>query len=216
MKIAVLGGSFNPIHIGHLILADSVCRELGYDKILFIPVYKPPHKQMSDDASSENRLGMVKAAIENDSRFEAESCEIDRGGISYTWDTVCYLENKYRGLLSAKIGVIFGEDLVAGYHKWEHAEELAEKADLIVACRPRDLEDGKYANQPLGKYGIKDCVEMTRDTFSFPHKLVENPRIQVSSTEIRRKIAEGGAWRYLVSQGVFEYIKTRNLYGFTE
>ena len=216
MKIAILGGSFNPIHIGHLILADAVCCQLGYDKIAFVPTFKPPHKILSDEVSSEDRFGMVLEAVKDDPRFGAESCEIDRGGISYTWDTVCFIEEKYKDNLTGKVGVIFGEDLVADYNRWEHAEELAQKADLILACRPGESRDERFSNTALGDYGKENSVCITRANFPYPHKIVENPSIKISSTEIRRKIAEKGAWRYLVSNGVFEYIKQRKLYGFAE
>ncbi len=222
MRIAILGGSFNPIHIGHLILADSVCRDLGYDKILFVPTFIPPHKFMAEDAGSKERLEMVQSAVKNDARFEAEPCEIERKGVSYTWDTVCFLEEKYKSVLTGKIGVIFGDDLIFDYDKWNHAEDLAKKADLILACRPENLssagkndeKNGKFGNSPTEKYGKNPMKGVSHENFPYPHKVVENPRIGVSSTEIRRKIAEGGAWRYLVSDGVFEYIKSKKLYGF--
>lgn len=214
MKIAILGGSFNPIHIGHLILADSVCASLGYDKVLFVPTFRPPHKEMAEEVSSESRLEMVRAAVKDDPRFEVEPCEIERGGISYTWDTVCFLEEKYKSILEGKIGVVFGEDLISDYDKWEHSAELAEKADLILALRPKSKkEKKKFENAPTEKYG-KNPMHVTRETFPYPHKTVENPKIELSSSEIRRKIAENGAWRYLVSEGVFEYILERKLYGF--
>ena len=214
MKIAVLGGSFNPIHIGHLILADSVCQALGYEKILFVPTAIPPHKEMASAVSAQERLEMVRLAIHGDSRFEAESCEIDRGGVSYSWDTVCFLEQKYASVLTGKIGLIFGEDLVADYDKWYKAEELAQKADLILACRPKDMELKKeFQNSPSGAFGKNPMSGVGRENFPYPHKIVENPRIDVSSSEIRQKIAEDGAWRYLVSPPVFEYIMKRNLYG---
>ena len=95
MKIAVLGGSFNPIHVGHLVLADEVCSTLGYDRVLFIPAFVPPHKEMTGGFSARDRLEMTRLACEGDERFETESCEIDRGGVSYTYDTICYLEEKY-------------------------------------------------------------------------------------------------------------------------
>ena len=214
MKIAILGGSYNPIHIGHLILADSVCTELGYDKILFVPTFKPPHKELSDNVSSLDRLAMGEAAVRGDERFEAEPCEIERGGISYTWDTVCFLEKKFESVLTGKIGVVFGEDLLPDYDKWEHAAELAEKADLILACRPKYAEDnGKFCNSPTEKYGKNPMVGVDRFNFPYPHKIVMNPKMEISSSEIRRKIAERGAWRYLVGEGVFEYILEKKLYG---
>ena len=213
MKIAVLGGSFNPIHVGHLILADSVCQNLGYEKILFVPTATPPHKEMSCEVSAADRLEMVKLTVAGDERFEAEPCEIERGGISYTWDTICYLEKKYASVLTGKIGLIFGEDLLPDYDKWNHAEELAEKADLILACRPHDTGlKAEFQNAPTGAYGKSPMKGVTRENFPYPHKIVQNPKMEISSSEIRQKVAEHGAWRYLVSEKVFEYILERNLY----
>lgn len=213
MKIAMLGGSFNPIHIGHLILADSVCKNLGYDKILFVPTARPPHKEMSGEVAGSDRLEMVRLSVMGDERFEAESCELDRGGLSYTWDTICFLEEKYKSVLTGKIGLIFGEDLIADYDKWHRAAELAQKADLILACRPKDTElKAEFQNSPTGKYGKNPMVGVNRDNFPYPHKIVENPKMEISSSEIRQKVAEDGSWRYLVSPLVFEYIIERNLY----
>ena len=213
MKIAMLGGSFNPIHIGHLILADSVCRTLGYDKILFVPTYCPPHKEMAGETASDDRFEMVRLSVLDDERFEAEDCELRRGGVSYTWDTICYLEKKYESVLEGKIGLIFGEDLIADYDKWEKADALARKADLILACRPHDTGlKAEFQNSPTEKYGKNPMTGVTRENFPYPHKIVENPKIEISSSEIIQKIAEKGAWRYLVSERVFEYIIKRKLY----
>lgn len=217
MKIAVLGGSFNPIHIGHLILADNVCEKFGYDKILFIPVFSPPHKEMADAASAAHRLEMVRRAVKNDPRFEAEDCEIRREGVSYTWDTICFLEEKYKGSLSGRIGLIFGEDLIPHFDKWYKAQELAAKTDIILACRKEDAaDDDVHSNKPSGEFGMKANLSAVRENFPYPHRIIENPRMDISSTDIRKKISENGAWRYLVSEGVFEYIKNGKLYGFKE
>lgn len=213
MRIAMLGGSFNPIHIGHLILADSVCRTLGYEKILFVPTACPPHKEMSKAASAADRLEMVRLSVSGDERFAAEPCEIERGGVSYTWDTICFLEEKYKSVLTGKIGLIFGEDLLGDYDKWEKSAELARKADLIIACRPRETGlKAEYQNAPTGAYGKSPMPGVTRENFPYPHKIVRNPRIEISSSEIRQEAGEGGAWRYLVSERVFDYIRSRNLY----
>lgn len=213
MKIAVLGGSFNPIHIGHLILADSVCKNLGYEKIIFVPAGLPPHKQMASNVSVCDRLEMVKLAVSSDERFEADSCEIDREGLSYTWDTICFLEEKYKTVLTGKLGLIFGEDLMADYDKWYRAEELAHKADLILALRPEtEGVKGEFQNESAGAFGKNPMKGVTRENFPYPHLKVENPKIDISSSEIRQKVSENGSWRYLVSEKVFDYIISRNLY----
>src|SRR5574344_1341452 len=159
MKVAVLGGSFNPIHIGHLALADDVCKTFGYDKVLFIPALNPPHKEMNDAASAHDRLAMVQAACEGDGRFAAEGCELERGGVSYTYDTICYLEEKYRGQLEGKIGLIMGSDLLENFHLWHKAAELAEKCALVLARRPAVEEKGMFSNKAIGAFAMNHSAE---------------------------------------------------------
>lgn len=220
MKIAVLGGSFNPIHIGHLILGDYVCTELGYDKVLYVPCFIPPHKEMAEPASAADRLEMTRLAVDGDERFEAESYEVERGGTSYTWDTVCYIENKYAGHLSGKIGLVIGFDLASHFEDWKNAGLLAEKCSIILASRT-DVFIGKTSipdknsvfNEALGKYRTEKSGFKETD-FKFPYIRAHNPEILVSSSQIRGMIKSGGPWRYLVNCGVFDYIKKKGLYGY--
>ena len=207
----MLGGSFNPPHIAHLILADSVCTELGYDKVLFVPVNLPPHKEMVLSASPQERLGMVQALVQADERFACESCEIERGGISYTYDTIRYLQKKYEDVLTAKIGVIFGADLAGDFGKWEHAYELSEMADIIVARRPEEHGNEAFENRPTARYATTD---ESYDISHFRHCTVSNPQIVLSSTDIRARISGGESWRYLVNDAVFHYIEQHKLYGY--
>ena len=223
MRIAVLGGTFNPLHIGHLALADEVCTSLGYDRLLFVPAFRPPHKEMADSVSAEDRLEMVRRACEGDPRFVAESCEIDRGGVSYTFDTICHLEEKYAGELEGKIGLVMGDDLIPGFHLWHRAEELSQKCDLILALRPQENLSSVHENVHSGGYG--NVPHSTRDASGkviydvssnplFKNALsVKNPELVLSSTEIRTRISEGRAFRYLVPSSVFGYIIERRLYG---
>ena len=210
MKIAMLGGSFNPPHIAHLILADSVCCELGYDRVLFVPLNQPAHKELAFAADVSDRLAMTQALVAADSRFSCESCEIERGGISYTYDTVRYLQQKYAAELTGRIGVILGDDLARDYGKWEHAAELADCADLILAARPEETHDAAFCNKPRGVYAVAD---ENAHISHFRHLTVANPQIVLSSPDIRARIAQGKSWRYLVSDGVFHYIVKSKLYG---
>ena len=217
MRIAILGGSFNPIHIGHLALADEVCSVLGYDRVLFIPTCKAPHKDARDIVSAEDRLQMVRLACEGDGRFEAESCEIDRGGVSYTWDTVAFLEEKYSGVLEGKIGLIMGDDLLPGFHLWKNAQELAARCRLILARRPMTLESASHANKPHGAYAEADFAsnldyDPSGDPFFDGADRLSNAVIPLSSTDIRTRAGEGRGFKYLVPAAVFRYIIERRLY----
>ncbi|MCR5290634.1 MAG: nicotinate (nicotinamide) nucleotide adenylyltransferase [Treponema sp.] len=218
MKIAVLGGSFNPIHIGHLILADEICTVLGYDKVLFVPTYRPPHKQMFVACSEADRLEMVRLACEDDDRFEVEPCEMERGGVSYTYDTVLALEQKYQGQLDAKIGLVFGQDLAGEFCKWNHYEELLQKTSVIVAFRPEVVPvktNGEVScgNSAVNGYTGESINDEQLLSLPYPCTVVHNVRIPVSSTDIRNRIAAGKSWRYLVPQKVCEYIISNKIYG---
>ncbi len=219
MKLAVLGGSFNPIHIGHLVLADEVCNALEYDKVLFIPTYTPPHKELNNAVDAALRLEMVRLACSKDDRFEAESCEIDRKGVSYTYDTICYLEQKYASSLDSKIGLIMGDDLLPGFHLWHKAEELSRKCQLIVAHRPCLKEAASFSNKPSGEYAdakFEDNLffDYTKDALFTNAVQLENSELPVSSTDIRTRAGEGRAFKYLVPADVFNYIIQRRLYGY--
>lgn len=197
MRLAMLGGSFNPIHIGHLLLADEVCHRLAYDMVLFVPVNLPPHKELADGATTEQRLEMVRLAIAGNSRFAVDTCELERGGISYTYDTISCLKETYAGQLEGKIGLIMGDDLVDGFEEWGHYQELPELADIILARRI--------------------CWDGTvRKAFPYRHIELDNGILPVSSSQIRRAgNGDGGSWRYLVPESVSQYIIQGNLYGCT-
>ncbi len=215
MKIAVLGGSFNPVHLGHLCLADEVCTSLGYDKVLFVPAQNPPHKKMNCAVSGMHRMNMLSLALENDSRFEPEDCELSRGGISYTYDTICFLEEKYKGVLEGKIGLIMGHDLLSGFHLWHNASLLAEKCTLILARRPAETEKDGFKNQPEGEYAfVEDSSTFkiqNEKLFKFCVE-IKNPVLEISSTDIRRRCSYGESFKYLVGEKVFDYIKKEKLY----
>ena len=214
MKIAVLGGSFNPIHIGHLALADEVCESLGYDRVLFIPAYNPPHKELQTLVTREDRMEMVRLACRDDPRFIAEACEMERGGISYTYDTVCVLEEKYRDVREGKIALILGDDLHSGFHLWYKAEELSQKCDLILARRPPlSLGKASVANHARGAYGnLPQEFDVSKEVLFKNALFIQNPFLSISSTDIRERCSEGKSFRYLVPQKVFEYIKNGGLY----
>lgn len=255
LKIAVLGGSFNPIHIGHLALADEVCTSLHYDKVIFVPSLNSPHKEMNCALLPSERLKMVRLSCKGDSRFLVEDCEILRGGVSYTYQTLEFLEKKYKNLLSEKLGLILGSDLFSGFHLWKNAQEISEKATLILARRPLETQEFEnqhivspdsqlnsqnfatnqqlnqqevqsqnhqnhlklHQNKALGEYA--KLAEQKNSDFDVKNEVLfknaiflENPLIPVSSTEIRTRISEGKAFKYLVENKVFKYIKKKGFY----
>lgn len=217
MKLAVFGGTFNPVHTGHLAMADDVCSTLGYDKILFVPAAVPPHKIANDMESPENRIAMLKAAFKDDKRFEVETCEIDRGGTSYTVDTIKYIIEKYKGQLDGKPGLLMGQENASEFNKWRESDTIASLCDLIVARRIKvdNINTKGFENTSTGSYtgGFENTAG---EEINLPYNFIrlKNQILPLSSTEIRARISENNGWRYLVPCGVFEYIVENGLYGY--
>lgn len=217
MKIAVLGGSFNPCHIGHAMLADTIVKELGYDKVLFVPAYKPPHKLLNAEISPEDRLAMLQefCKSEGDGHFEVESCEIDRQGISYTCDTLEYLTEKYKDSLEGKLAFIMGDEVASDFHKWRNPDKISELADLIITHRYPDvaaLESNLFENTPTGEFQRDFKIKFDKSLFKYPCIYLDKPLLPVSSTEIRKRIGEKSSYRYLVPKAIYEFIERRGLY----
>ncbi|MGP1454524.1 MAG: nicotinate (nicotinamide) nucleotide adenylyltransferase [Treponema sp.] len=193
MKLALLGGSYNPIHIGHLALADAVCQTYSYDKIAFVPAFLSPFKEAYKNCSLEDRITMVQHAIQGNPTFYCELCEVHRGGVSYTIDTVQFLYKTYPQI-EGKIGLIIGDDLLAQFYQWHQAEKLLTYVDLIA---------GKRNSDPCTTGSLP------------PHQCLANEILPLSSTAIRNAITEKKSWRYLVPPAVYTYITEHNLYGYT-
>jgi nicotinate-nucleotide adenylyltransferase len=189
----MLGGSFDPIHIGHLFIAEEAMVNLGYERIIFVPAYQPPHKDGRPEADDAARVTMLSSAIEGRNDFDVETYEIDRGGVSYTIDTVAYLESKLP--VTDKLGLIIGDDLVADFHTWKNAEELAARVDIIVATREKGAIARAGGSSVLSQY-----------------ERIDNSPLPVSSSEIRMRVREGRAFRYLVLERVHDYIVENCLY----
>ena len=195
MRLAVLGGSYNPIHIGHLMLADAVALRYGYDTVAFIPAFLSPFKDGHSGCTAEDRLAMVKLAIADNPAFYCEPCEIQRQGVSYTIDTLKFLKKKFPEC-EGKIGLIIGDDLLEGFSGWREAEHIPDYADIIVGNRIID----RYSTEQAASAG------------KVPHLRVDNALLPVSSSGIRAAIKEKKSWRYLVPSAVYSYIKEHKLY----
>jgi len=192
MRLAILGGSFNPMHLGHLFLADTVLSALHYDRVVLIPAYKSPFKLAAAgmEDSARDRLEMIAASIAGDPRLTVDPCEIRRGGVSYTVDTIADIIRRYAP--DGKPGFIIGDDLAADFSQWHKSEEIQAMADIIIARRTS-------ASEAVIPY---PCTQITNDV------------MEVSSAMIRERIAAGGAWRYLVPSAVRSIIEERGMYGF--
>ncbi len=190
-SIGIYGGSFNPPHLGHLIVVDSVCEQLGLDKVIFIPASTPPHKLGVALAPSLDRYEMTALAIRHNSLFEVSDLEIHREGYSYTIDTILQLEVLYP---KAKFSLLIGADNFVDIESWKSLEEIIAKVDLVVMNRPEysiARHSGKYARMA---------------------RFVTVPAIGISSTDIRRRVKQGRSIRYLVPKEVEQYIYIKGLY----
>jgi len=193
VKLGILGGSFNPVHLGHLFLADTALCALKLDRIVMIPAHCSPFKLATEntESSANDRLDMLASAVTGDSRIAIDTCEIRRGGVSYTVNTLEDIIERF--LPDGKPELIIGDDLADDFPKWRDSERILQLADIVIARRL----DKAPVNIP------------------YPHKLIENDVMEISSHVIRQRIGEGGAWRSLVPSGVRAIIEDRRLYNLT-
>lgn len=188
MKIGIVGGTFNPIHIGHLILAEEALWKLKLDKVIFVPSYLPPHKEEEKILDPEHRFKMILLAIEGNPKFEISRIEIDAKQTSYSIDTI----KKFKEQFGAKAEIFFitGSDSLKELFSWKKIDEIFELSNFIVAKRPGFPID-----------------EVPKDV-----QVVPITGMEISSSEIRKRLKEGKSIRYLVPDQVREYIEANRLY----
>ena len=199
-RVGIFGGSFDPPHLAHLVMAQDAFEWLGLSEVLFIPAAQAPHKQGRKQASAQERLDMMRLAVKGDARFLVSDMEIQRGGISYTIDTVqelCDRESDTEWVL------LMGADSFAELDRWHRAGELVELCQIGVFLRP-------------GERAVKEILEGLRFTEFQKSKLVSaeirTHLLEISSTEIRDRVARGASIHYLVPAEVEAYIQEHNLY----
>jgi nicotinate-nucleotide adenylyltransferase len=182
-----LGGTFNPVHIGHLILAEETREKLSLDKIVFVPANMPPHKDTNDIAPSKDRFKMLKMATAGNKNLLVSNIEIKRKGRSYTIDTIKELSRLYK---NEELYFIIGSDLLSYLDEWKDLSQITKMVRFIVARRPG--------------YALEDI----------PHYIetLEIRAVDVSAFEIRERIKKNKSYRYLVPERVFEYINKNSLY----
>jgi nicotinate-nucleotide adenylyltransferase len=196
-RLGILGGAFNPPHIGHLVCAQEALLQLGLDKVLFVPVGEAPHRAIEDDPGAEARLELVERAIADDERFTSSRVELDRDGPSYTSDTLRELRS--RGP-EDELFLILGGDQAAALAKWHQPEEVLSLASVAV------VERVSWTRNAIG-------IKIARLKGSERVRYLDMPLIQVSSSAVRRRVAGGLPIRYLVPDRVARYIETNQLYG---
>jgi nicotinate-nucleotide adenylyltransferase len=186
-KIGILGGTFDPPHLGHLIMAEQVLDLCGLDEVRFMPNNLPPHKVKASNSTTDDRFRMLKLAISDQPLFQIEAIELERDGKSYTYDTMVLLKDREP---DNEFYFIIGGDMIDYLPKWYKVDELFQLVHFIGVKRPTYIGETDY-----------------------PVKFVNTPSIHLSSSMLREKIAKGESVKYLLPDQVINYIEVKGLYG---
>ncbi len=191
-RLGILGGTFDPVHVGHLVAAVNARYELDLDRVLLVVANEPWQKVGSRPVTpAADRLALVQAAVEGVEGLEASAIEIERGGLSYTADTVAELQDRWPGV---ELHLIVGADAAAGLGSWERVEEVRSEVVLVVVNRP---------GTAISTAGLLD---------GWVVRMVEVPALEISSTELRDRVASGRPLDFLVPMPAIRVIRERGLY----
>lgn len=193
MHIGIMGGTFDPVHLGHLLVAECAAEQAQLDEVWFIPSYQPPHKYFSPGATEDDRWQMVNLAIENNGKFRAVDWEIRKGGVSYSLETAQMLIESYPDY---RFSWLIGADMVQYLPHWHRIEDLCSLVSFIGFARPGTIID------------LTQLDEVIQRRVS----IVEVPQIDISSTAVRERLRKGKTVRYMVPEPVLAYIEERRLY----
>jgi nicotinate-nucleotide adenylyltransferase len=196
VRVGILGGTFNPPHLGHLVCAQEAYRELELDRVTLIPTHIPPHKPMEHEPGAHHRSEMCRLAVADDERFDVSDIELGRDGPSFTVDT---LEQLTREAPNTELVLIVGGDIAVGLPQWREPERVLELATLAIAKR-RGTTRASIDTALRGLRGGERA------------RFFQMPRVGVSSTMIRRRVSAGQPIRYLVPDRVSQYIDRHGLY----
>lgn len=188
-SVGILGGTFDPIHHGHLITARAVAEKRNLEKIILIPANISPHKLHTKHTGARHRFNMLDLAIKDEPLFECSDYEVEKGDVSYTIETIKMMKKKY-----ANLELIIGYDNLVKFDKWRNPDEIIDLVKLIVMKREMDKEvniEHKFTDSAL---------------------VINTPTIEISATNIRQRIVENLSIEYLVTKDVKEYIYKNNLY----
>ena len=185
-KVGILGGTFNPPHIGHLMMANEAYHALELDEVRFMPNAIPPHKK-ADGATDEQRQKMVELAIADVPYFALETYELERGGLSYTCDTMEALKKREPDV---QFYFIIGGDSIDSLHTWYRIDELVNLVQFVGVGRP--------GTRGISKYNVR---------------MIETPDVNLSSTLLRTRLSEGKSVAYLLPEAIEAYIREEGLYG---
>tara|TARA_B100001769_G_scaffold241434_1_gene208965 strand:+ start:2062 stop:2646 length:585 start_codon:yes stop_codon:yes gene_type:complete len=193
MKVCLFGGTFDPPHLGHLIIAQTIFEAENFDQIVFIPAYQPPHKKGLKISPVDQRLEMLNIAIKENPNFIMSDLEIQRKGLSYSIETIMEYK-KQNNIKSKDLFYLMGSDSLKQFKKWKEPKMIINESRVIVAIRP-GFRPSDIPNWILAKIQFASI-----------------PRIEISSTTIRDRWAEDKTIRYMVTESVWQYINKNKLY----
>lgn len=197
MRVGMIGGTFDPIHAGHLILAEQARDQLALAQVVFVPAGQPPHKPKKQITAAHHRLAMVELAIADYDAFAVSRIDLDREGPCYSVDTITLLQESWGP--EAKIYFLIGEDSLRDLPKWHQPDRLLRLCQIVAVQRPGYSVDPNALDKQLA--GAADRIQT-----------IASPLIDISSTEIRERVRENRSIRYLVPEPVRRYIEQHNLY----
>ena len=189
-RVGIFGGSFDPPHIGHLVIAEIARRSLDLDVLYLVPAFKPPHKDGSHESTARDRLAMTRRSVLGNAKLKVSDVELRRRGVSYTVDTVRAFRKRFP---ASQLFLIIGSDSLEQFSSWKSPGEILADVSLVVYRRPRS-----------GRASAR--LRSTAAT------VIRGPLMQISSSEIRERIKNGKTIRYLVRDNVLSFIKQKRLY----
>ena len=197
-QVGILGGNFNPVHNAHLVVADQVRQQLGLDKVLLMPEYEPPHVDKKETIDEGHRLKMLELAIDGIEGLEIETIELERKGISYTYDTMKLLNERDP---DTDYYFIIGADSLFYFDEWKNPERICAAAKILVATRDQAKEKELLA-----------CMERNAKKLHGTFLKLDTPNLDVSSHELREWIREGKSVKYYLPDSVISYIQEQKIY----
>ncbi len=197
-KVGILGGTFNPVHIGHLILAETAYETFDLDYVLMMPNGNPPHKDMKAEEKGAHRMSMLKLAVKDNPHLKISSFELDRTGVIYTYKTLELLKKEHP---DTKYYFILGADSLFDLEKWQQPDIICKHATLLAAVRDE-----------LGREKVKKQIALLEQKFQAEIYLMDTPNLSFSSHDIRDRIKNGKTVTYYIPKTVEEYIHKNKLY----
>ncbi len=200
-RIGIIGGSYNPVHIAHLIIADRFAEQMQLDQTFLIPAFRSPFKLEEDGtdiASAEHRTAMLRLALEYYPQFQVDTVELERGGVSYTIDTIRYFRDRFP---DAELFLLIGSDQAAAFTKWKDWQEIIRQVQLCIARRPHTIP-----------HEVEHVISFTLSDEKGEPFWIDAPLMAFSSTDIRRRVAGGRSIKFVVPWKIEQYIYEHKLY----